>query len=77
MNGELVDTSLCGGEEMVSPESGISSASPLSWQEKGSPCVQEPSPVLQPGSYPRNNRPQVQPNINQSEMKKIYLLIFI
>ena len=62
MNPELIGTELAEDEEAdtsaVSPESGISSASPLSWQVEDGMNGEDrssSSPVLQqPGSYPRN-----------------------
>jgi len=70
MDPDMLETALCGDKSSaaVSPESGISSASPLSWQVEESPSTQgdwqeaqgdqqlSSSPPLQPGSYPRKQK---------------------
>ena len=63
----MVNTDMAEDQEAetaaVSPESGISSASPLSWQVEdniGGEDRSSSSPVLlQPGSYPRKNKKKV------------------
>ena len=64
MNRDMLSTSLCREESVdaVSPESGISSASPRSWQSPHHLDLDQSqaSPSLQqPGSYPRTAKPQV------------------
>jgi len=73
MSGPMLESALCqdNNSSAVSPESGISSASPLSWQVEESPSTHGDwsegrtntldqdlisSPPLQPGSYPRNKK---------------------
>jgi len=70
MNRDMLSTSLCREESVdaVSPESGISSASPRSWQSPHHLDLDQSqaSPSLQqPGSYPRTAKPQDQSMMQQ------------